>query len=192
MGIFDRKPTPGVKVAHLTTDELADLHRHETTIREHVATYAATGLALRAIRERQLYRQRFENFETYCLEKWDMTPQHANRLIAAAEVAANLEPHGFSVPTEKHARSLASFEPADQLAIFAEATDAAGGMPTANQVSQAAEKRRPPKKKKNATPKPIRIKVPGGIVIVTPGRGFVSAEACISEAIEKIRRPAAA
>lgn len=190
MSIFSRNAS--VKVAHLTADELTDLRRHEGTIHEYKTTYPKVGLALRAIRDRALFRSHFETFEAYCLEKWDITPQHAGRLIAAAQVAANLEPLGTIPPTERHARPLTAFEATEQIAIWEEAQELAEDrQPTASQVETAAARRRT-KKQKKAKVKPIRLRLPSGSLVLTPGRNFSNVESFLLEALAKVQRKEAA
>ena len=49
------------------------------------------GETLRFIRDRRLYRGNYPTFEAYCKGRWGITPRHANRQIAASEVADALE-----------------------------------------------------------------------------------------------------
>jgi phage N-6-adenine-methyltransferase len=78
----------------------------EAVIERGLATFVEVGEALLAIRDARLYRESHGTFEDYCRERWNMTPQHGGRLIAAAEVAVELEPIG-SIPSESVARELA-------------------------------------------------------------------------------------
>jgi hypothetical protein len=71
-----------------------------------------------AIRDSRLYRQQYSTFEDYCQERWQMTPQHAGRLMRASEIAANLEPIGSIPATESQARPLTTLEPDEQRVVW--------------------------------------------------------------------------
>ena len=70
-------------------DELAGL---ESSIASGMQTFVEVGRALQRIRDGKLFRERgFTSFGTYCRDRWDMTPQYANRLIAAPAIVERLE-----------------------------------------------------------------------------------------------------
>ncbi len=194
MSIFSKNsPPPGhsVKVARLTDTERSELLRIEMVIRTHLASYAEVGKALAAVRDKQLFRETHESFEAYISDKWKMSPQHANRLIAAAGVATNLEPAGSIPANEYQARPLARLEPADQLHAWQDANELAGDeVLTVAHVEEAVGRRSPKKKRKLA--KPVSIKVPGASVRITPNKAFVSVEAALLAALDKIRSRQAA
>ena len=48
-------------------------------------------LALVEIRDSRLYREDYETFEDYCLDRWEIHRRHAYRLIDSAEVVKQLE-----------------------------------------------------------------------------------------------------
>ena len=92
-----------------TEKEMADLSQSdenrlmacELTIRSGVKAFCAVGDALCEIRDGKLYRTTHETFEAYCKDRWQISPQHAGRLIsqsivvdAIGEAAGNLEPIG--------------------------------------------------------------------------------------------------
>lgn len=108
-------------VAHSsrTRDEL------ETIIERGLKTFIEVGSALLEIRERRLYKPAFSNFEEYCRERWGWSKTHANRQIAAAQVAQTLTPRGVTLPSEKHARPLAQLD-ADRQIEVVDAIHAAG------------------------------------------------------------------
>lgn len=47
-------------------------------------------MALKEIRDRRLYRQHYDTFEEYCIQRWDVSRPRAYELCAASEVVANL------------------------------------------------------------------------------------------------------
>ena len=84
------------------------LAENETVIERGQQTFIEVGNALREIREQRQYRDAgFIDFDTYCRERWGWNKAHANRLVASAEVVAQLAPIGASPTTETQARPLA-------------------------------------------------------------------------------------
>ena len=75
----------------LTKPERKKLASLETVIESKRQAFFEMGSALLEIRESRLYRGTFDTFEEYCRERWDLTRQYSNRLIAATEVRKNLE-----------------------------------------------------------------------------------------------------
>lgn len=101
-----------------------------------------TCQALLTIRDSRLYRVEHTTFEDYCRERWEMTPQHGGRLIAAAEVAGALEPNGGSMPrTEGVARELTPLrsDPDAQRAAWSQTIDLHGAQPTAAQTREVVD-----------------------------------------------------
>jgi hypothetical protein len=138
-------------VMMLTEDEDQALARCETTIEHGLQTFYAVGNALVEIRDERLYRATHRAFEDYCQERWGMTRQHANRLIAAAETVKNLEPIGSILPSyplptaESQIRSLTNLAPEQQIGAWTEAVGRSGGQPTAAIVEQVAKEWQPPR-----------------------------------------------
>ena len=174
MAIFSSKtdlPAP------LTSIERAELIKLEATITAGVKAFAEAGKALARIRDKQLYRESHNSFESYVAEKWQMSRSHAARLIEAAAVVANLSsPNGdVALPaSEFQARQLAELTPESQKAAWEQILKEADGKPpTTAAIVEAVAKRKPAKKgKRKARPRPTRILVPGGTVIFTPNRKF--------------------
>jgi len=105
----------------LTLVEVAELEQHEAVIERGLNTFVDVGRALLAIRHRKLYRQEYGTFEEYCHRRWDITPRHGRRLIAAAQVVDNIGPMGPILPsTERQARELARLEPEEQREVWQE------------------------------------------------------------------------
>lgn len=187
------KSTVPARPDRLTTSELNDLERCTAIVDEFVKVhYRRAGEALGEIRDKRLYRMTHDTFMAFCSDRWKMTESYANRLIAAAEVAENLTPTGSVPQTERLARPLASLSAADQVDAWQEAKSLAADDPIRPEhVERAVAKRRTTKKKK-AKIKPTRLRVPGGIVVIEPGKGFASVEACLMSALEKLRGSSAA
>lgn len=76
--------------APLSKSEAKELQKLEATVADGVAQFWAVGLALRQIRDKGLYRETHKTFESYCLEKWEISRPEAYRQIGAAEVMEDL------------------------------------------------------------------------------------------------------
>lgn len=124
----------------LTTTEQQALAQYETVIETGLQTFYEVGTALLAIRDNRLYRQDYSTFEDYCRERWEMTPQHAGRMIQAAKITANLEPMGSIPSSERQARELAPLEPDAQRIVWEVVQQTApDGRVTAAHVKSVAE-----------------------------------------------------
>ena len=106
----------------LTPAEIKLLAVHEKTIGKGIKTFKLVYHALHEISEQRLYRAEFDTFEDYCRAKWDITARHANRLMSAGAVVANIESDQLvsKVPAaipknEAQARALASLTPPQQI-----------------------------------------------------------------------------
>lgn len=128
----------------------------ELRIERGLQSFRDMGSALAEIRDSRLYKGSHGTFEAYCHERWSLTPQHANRLIAAAEVADAMEPIGSTPTTESQARELTKLPEADRAKVWSAALELSGGKPTAKAIRDAAEtiKPRPAPTRKPLGPKP--------------------------------------
>lgn len=145
----------------LTTTKAARLAELETIIEGGLAHFVEVGYALAEIRDSKLYEPH-STFQEYCEQRWDISRQHARRLINAAEVFDNItipdnsgmEPTGYirdngdsTIPEPRHEsqlRPLIGLEPEKQREVWTEATEAAGGKaPTAAQVNAAVNGQKP-------------------------------------------------
>jgi hypothetical protein len=75
----------------LNTDERKALKRCERVITKGAAEFIRVGLALREIRDHQLYRETHASFEAYCVAKFDFKRAHGYRLIEEATAVAELQ-----------------------------------------------------------------------------------------------------
>ena len=167
------------------TQTTPDLTTCEQRIQRGLDAYRDAGDALRTIRDARLYRNVAETFGSYCRERWQMDESMATRLIAAAEVARNLMPTGSIPKTERAARPLSKLPAGEQLEAWAEARElAAPSEPTSTEVAAAVAKRRKPTGKTRQ--KPTRIRVPGAIVTIEPGKGYTGTEDALIAALAKI------
>jgi hypothetical protein len=140
------------------------------------------GAALKEIRDQQLYRFEFATFELCCEAKWKITSRHALRLITAFETAKEIGPIGPDV-AEHHLRPLAALPIDQRKAAYDEAQQDGGDVPA---IERAVRRRKP--KKKPTGLKPLRMKVPGGTIAVTPNRRATSHEQMLVDALHMLRQ----
>ncbi len=129
----------------LTQDEMLELANCEVTIQKGLKTFYEVGEALMTIREKRLYRQSYDTFAEYCHARWDMSKTHANRLVGAAEVVANLTPMGVIPTSERQVRPLTQLKtPEEQQAAARLAVEiSSNGRPTAAHYQQAVNAIKP-------------------------------------------------
>ena len=112
MDRFDLEPD-----RRLTPDEAAELAQHERLIAQGLRAFVEVGLALCDVRDRRLYRATHQTFEDYCRDRWGIGRAHAYRLVAAAEVAEEMSPHGDTPTTEAQARALQRLTPPERAEV---------------------------------------------------------------------------
>ena len=129
----------------LTAAESKLLALHEKTIRKGLKAFKPVFFALQEICDQRLYRAKHATFEEYCRVEWDITARHANRIVSAGAVVANLESDqlvssvAVAVPeNEGQARPLASLPPEQQVEA-ARIVAKKGGKHTAKDFEDAAE-----------------------------------------------------
>lgn len=125
------------------------------------------GAALKAIRDRQLYRAVCGNWDDY-LKRHGLTRRRADQLVAAAGVLEAVSERvqaelGTVVPdlSERAIRPLASLDPDQAAEAIIEAARTEDGITSATIRKAAAKRRKGPK-----VPRARRFKVPGGTVTV--------------------------
>jgi hypothetical protein len=118
-----------MKKQKLKADESKLLAEYEATINAFVTAFLAVGRALRAIRDRALYREDYRDFESYLAKRWDMSRVHAWRLIGAADVVDDLLPIGNILPaTESQARPLVPLNKKQRVEAWEEVLRATEGL----------------------------------------------------------------
>lgn len=145
--------------------ELADLMEHEKVIEQGLAGFIEVGNALLAIKADRKYRHAgYSTFEAYCQERWGISRAYGNRLVLAASIVdtitkglhaapepespivKDLAPIG-AIPlpeTASQVRPLTALPTELQAEAWVEAVVEAGGnQPTASQVTEAVERRKP-------------------------------------------------
>jgi hypothetical protein len=124
----DLIPGSSALLTQAERERLADCERR---IASNLGTFLETGSALKTIRTRQLYRVGYGTFANYCLERWLISPEHAHRLMAAAEFAERLAPMGdISLPRcEQQIRPLLKLPWSLAVKAWRIALNLAGGCP---------------------------------------------------------------
>lgn len=195
MALFSSTKSAAAKAASLTPDEAALLGRLEESVEAglpHVRAMIEAGKALAEIRDRQLYRCTSSTWPLYLRDRFGLTGRRANQMIVFAGLAAEVEEIvGSDAPvlTERAVRPLAGLADDDRREAIVEA--AANGM-TPAAIRKSAAKRR----KSKRPPRPVRLRLPGGTVVIEINRkgaaAGVSVEEILAAALESVRQAAAA
>lgn len=121
----------------MTVGESRELAQLERVIRAGLEQFLAVGRALAAIRDRRLYRETHETFETYCRERWKFSKTHANRLISGAAATDRLGDIEVQPTAESQVRPLTGLPPDQAAKAWTRAVEVSGGRPTADDVRNA-------------------------------------------------------
>ena len=185
----------------LTDNERSILARLESAVDEvldAIPRMIEAGKALHEIKGKQLYRDQAKTWQSYVDLRFRMTARRADQLIVFAGLTAAIEAvsqeSGTAVPvlSERAVRPLAGLAVEDAKDAIREAV-ADGGL-TPRTIGQAAASRKA-KSRKASIPRPVRLRVPGGIITVEINRAGVAAGATVASlltaAIEAATREAA-
>ncbi|MFG2236152.1 hypothetical protein ACGFNX_40220 [Streptomyces sp. NPDC048723] len=85
IGVPPTKPLTDTPV--LIAQEQQMLVRCEAALENLRIAFFAAGKALQVIRDAKLYRKTHKTFEEYTLDRWDITPQYAGKLIRSWRIA---------------------------------------------------------------------------------------------------------
>ena len=178
-------------VATLSAAEQAELTKCVETVRRGLRSFVEAGQALLVIKTKQLYRANHPTFEAFAQVEFGLTARRLSQLIESFEVVENLKSLSPSSPApvvEAQVRPLANMPAAKQAAIYAEAVQLAGGeAPAPKLVKEVAARHRPAKKGKKVA-RPVRLRVPGGTVVVEPNKAFTSVEDALVAALDQVRQ----
>jgi hypothetical protein len=185
----------------LTDSERTILARLESAVDEAlpaVSQMIAAGKALHEIKSRQLYRDSAATWPDYVTNRFRMSARRADQLVVFAGLTAAIEAvseeSGTAVPvlSERAVRPLAGMAVEDAKDAIREAV-ADGGL-TPRTIAKVAAARKG-KSRKAAIPRPVRLRVPGGIVTIELNKAGVASGATIATlltaAIEAATREAA-
>lgn len=201
--LFSSRPDTVAKTAGgtLTDNERTILARLESAVDEvldAISRMIEAGKALSEIKLRQYYRDQAKTWPDYVTKRFGMTARRADQIIAFAGLTAIIEEvsqeSGTEVPvlSERAVRPLAGLAIEDAKGAIREA--AADGGLTPRSIGKAASSRKA-KTRKASIPRPVRLRVPGGIVTIELNRAGVAAGSTVATlltaAIEAATREAA-
>lgn len=173
MGWFNRDTYAGA--ADMTPEDRRDFTRFDEAVA--LATRAAKvviegGRALKAIRDRQLFRMVCGTWDEY-LKRHGLTRRRADQMVAAAGVLdavseAVQSEIGTAVPelSERAIRPLVGLATDEAAKVVIEASRTADGITPAT-IRKAAGRRR---KATGKAARPQRFRVPGAVIVVTWNR----------------------
>lgn len=117
----------------LAPAEVEELLLCEAVIERGLRDFETMGRALRAVRDKRLYRERFGTFAAYCQARWEMEVRQAQRLMAGAEIVEELSKVQGTMSkvvlpaSERHARPLAVLPQGERSAAWREVVATANG-----------------------------------------------------------------
>ena len=177
-------------MAGLTAEDKADFARMNEAVGR-VAKVAKImiegGRALKAVRDRQLYRVVVGTWEEY-LALHGLTRRRADQIVAACGVLETVAERvateiGTAVPdlTERAIRPLVGLDPDQAVEVVVEAAGDPAGITPAT-IRQAVARR---KAKAAKGPRPRRWKVPGWSIVAVPNRKAGPVTDALAEAIRQ-------
>lgn len=133
----------------------------ESVIAQGLTMFAATGKALSLIRDRKMFLEVSDAWESYLSTRWKMSSDYALKLINAAAICDELKQAGLAEPVrEAHARELQKIEPEARPAVWSAAL-AEAGSPENVTSEQLAAKGAKFRKRKARQRKPAMFKAKG-------------------------------
>jgi DNA-binding NarL/FixJ family response regulator len=133
--------------ALFTRHEQRELETQERLIEQGIRTFWRVGQALKTVRDKRLYRERYPTFDQYCQKRWGLGRQYAYRMIDGAAVIEDLSPIGDSMlpANEAQVRPLTRLkDPEERRTVWREVLAAAPETPvTAALVRRVVQLRLP-------------------------------------------------
>jgi uncharacterized membrane protein len=125
----------------LSEAEVIELDSLEATVQRGLRAFWEIGQALRVLRDKRLYRQNYETFEEYCINRWEMSRRSAYYLIDAAAVYENVNRGSQILPAnERQARPLTALTPSEQQQVWLKAVSTApNGKITATHITKVVK-----------------------------------------------------
>ena len=141
-----KKKTSKPKVIDvLNVVERRSLENLEKVIERGVASFLATGSALKEIRDQRLYREGHKTFEAYVKARWEFQKDYANKLIGSSETKQKMNTmvsvsDADKIQNERQLRELKSVPDKSLAKVIAKAAEIAGdGLLTAKALKEARE-----------------------------------------------------
>lgn len=170
-----------------TLDEL------EAIVAANLDSIAQVGLALDAIKTRELYRPEFDTWISYLDQRWKMTMDYAHKLMVAGSIALKLRAAGLPEPSAvSHARELAKVKPEAVTQVWTDTLAEVGTVDnvTAEAIAKHAGKHRKRKARRKA-PAAIRLKGKSWTIVLSRKTADLDPLAILAEATEQLAQRAA-
>ncbi len=170
-----------------TLDEL------EAIVAANLDSIAQVGLALDAIKTRELYRPEFDTWISYLDHRWKMTMDYAHKLMIAGSIALKLRAAGLPEPSAvSHARELAKVKPEAVTQVWTDTLAEVGTVDnvTAEAIAKHAGKHRKRKARRKA-PAAIRLKGKSWTIVLSRKTADLDPLAILAEAAEQLAQRAA-
>jgi hypothetical protein len=170
-----------------TLDEL------EAIVAANLDSIAQVGLALDAIKTRELYRPEFDTWISYLDHRWKMTMDYAHKLMVAGSIAIKLRAAGLPEPSAvSHARELAKVKPEAVTQVWTDTLAEVGTVDnvTAEAIAKHAGKHRKRKARRKA-PAAIRLKGKSWTIVLSRKTADLDPLAILAEATEQLTQRAA-
>jgi hypothetical protein len=155
-----------VQISRLSDSESEELAELEKDIDEAMEHFNDIGFRLYQIKAKKLYRGTHTTFAAYCLDKFQISRVHGDRLVKAFKTQEILkrEPDGsVAVPkTEAALRGLGGLAPENVKKVGKQLKDDGCENPTANDVNKAKAKAVPANTSKN----PVKVSKPESLKLV--------------------------
>lgn len=145
----------------LTFAERAEYEHKIARLKQRQDSWFKAGRILIEIAERNLYREQYPDFYTFCRKEFGKNKGDVNRTIECTEVAERLSQFVARPACEYHVRMLVRLDPVAQVLAYQKALDQAKrqGKPlTASLVWSAAEEIRKAQQDLKEPAPPIRLK----------------------------------
>lgn len=178
---------PATEPTAPTLDEL------EAIVSAGLESIANVGLALLAIKDRELYRPEFETWISYLDHRWKMTMDYAHKLIVAGGIVLKLREAGLPEPSAvSHTRELAKVKPEAVTQVWEQTLDDVGTVDnvTAEVIAKHATKHRKRKARRKA-PAAIRLKGKSWTIVLSRKTADLDPIAILAEAAEQLAQRAA-
>jgi len=125
--------SPQVVTVEIVKDGLKPLTQAEKRLKQELEekveqAFNLAGLALKTLRDKRLYRESHNTFESYCRDRFGHSRQKANFLIVAADIFQHLTTNGCQIlpANERQIRPLSLIQPAQQVEAWTTAVEEAG------------------------------------------------------------------
>lgn len=194
MAYFSRNQLEAVTPRRRSDPEPTEptLEQLESIVAANLDSIAQVGLALDAIKTRELYRPEFDNWVTYLDQRWQMTMDYAHKLIIAGAIVVKLRAAGLPEPVVvSHTRELAKVKPESVVDVWTEALADAGSVDnvTAQAIAEKAAKHRKRKARRKA-PAAIKLKGKGWTIVLSRKTIDLDPLAILTEAAEQLAQRA--